>query len=606
MHMHLGVRNAIIGALILASCAGAPACRRSTPTTKQDPSAGSSSGTVQQRATVPEPVTWREDRYVLRMDFLAEVGVAPGTRIHVEGTLRVSELHGTPTRKRFVLADGKALATQGGQETWKPTAAEIATPFYVEYDAVGIAKHILLAPDTTVQIRRTLDTLASELQFPATMNGASKVERLETDNIGTYTAVYDQSSTGWLTRRRTSYTTAANEASAGVEIIRSSAQLELSSSGQLLSLKSNNVVALRQLQVRSGAAFEIGQRIVFQPNSLGTPPSPPSNYQRFAVGQASAHSDRERDEALTAGWSWGKLLLELQGDGAAPQKAEVRQRLAALIRLDGTITSKIVEAVRNRSDIAKDAVGALVLAGTPQAQQGLEDIITDASLSTDIREHAAIFSAQVNRPTEALLLTVFGEFNQQESAIREVAGLASGTLIAALQETPTARRLTNELQDRLASSQGAEERYLLLGILGNAGVESTAPTIFAAAKSDSELERAQAVRCLRNIDTEDSRRTVRRALRDRSPQVRLSALESIRKFKDPEATPALVAAVRRETHERVQLQLLNELATRRTTSGVPAILDWAARSAKSSRVRAFAEKIQSAGPAPAGAVADGT
>ena len=586
---------------VAISIAGvATSCEQADSTVREDPVASQTGRAAEPQAPGSELSTWREERYAFRADFLAEVAAAPASRIHLQGELRIAVLPGTPLRRRFLLAGPTGSGTQGSEQTWTPERRELERAFYVEYDARGVATHLVLAPGSSVQVRRAFDTLATELQVATPAEHQTHWEVAETDNMGTYTAAYERTQPGRLSKQKTAYMTSGNKTAptnAGLEVVRSAVDIELDADGGLLGLKANNVVSIRQLQVRSGVELELRDRSVNRPDSRETPPPPPADYVRYPIGKASEHSERERDQALTAGLSLEKIVGALQTNTGAPERADLRQRLAALLRLDGKLGPKLVDSVRRQPETAQELISALVLAGTTEAQQMLQSILEDASLDASIREHAAIFSAQIKAPTVALLSTLFDEFKTPESPVRQVAGYATGTVIAAMPNDPVAAQVVTELVERLEQSQDADERHLLLGMLGNAGDKSALPALLAAAKSTNDAERAQAVRCVRNIDTPETRALVRGALRDPRTAVRLSALESISKLGHAEFTPALIEATRRERDERVQLQLLSELAGRRSMPGVLSALDWVARNAASARARGLAQRIKSSSAA---------
>jgi HEAT repeat protein len=576
-----------LGWIMLAVCA-LGACREA-PATPQAPTL------VAAPAPSVAQVTWRENRYQLRADFLVEIGAAPKSTIVVEGELRISST--APGQRRFQLAGASAVGHQAGIEIWRAEPARLEAPFYADYQPDGRLRASYIEADTPVQLRRVFETLVAQLQI-VNSSGLPEWQADETDNVGTFLAGYQTQGPGKLSKRKLRYTGAGPNLQAvkGVaQIAKSDTHIELSEQAELLSMSSSDVVQLDTLQLRSGFELSLQRRSVWLEGSAAPPPSPSAKHVRYEIGHASVGSAREQDQALTNGFSLPKLIAALGAKPGAADRSELRQRLAALVRLDSAQAEQARLAVAQNQAIGEDLIGGLVLAGDAAAQQALVGIIADPSLEARLREHAAIFSAQVQTPAEPLLTALFKQFANDTSPIREVAGYASGTLLAKLGDTDTGRSVLNELTARLRTTDSSDERFLLLGMLGNAGARSAFASVQAFASAQSSRERAQATRALRGMDVPEAQVVVRKALTDESAMVRLAALESVEKLGPARFVDPLLAKARKDDNDRVRVKALGLLqGLRPAPKALERTVDWLSLHDRSAEVRAFADKVRQA------------
>jgi hypothetical protein len=544
--------------------------------------------------------SWREERYQLQGEFLMDVAGSPRSTLMINGELAVAHVTDDSESRRLQLINAVASTKQADTEVWKADPAHLKSPFYVEYANGGSAKSISIQSGTPIEVRRVFETLVAELQLTRPDSNVNRWKSTERDNLGEYTASYERSEHGRVTKHKVAYTTPV-PAIAGkatpASIANSELVFSLGQSGEVLSAKVNEVVEVSSIQLRSGFSLTLEKRTLRNPDATQAPPLPSTAYQRYAMGQASVGNRQEQDRVLTTNLSWVNIRDLLHKALKAPERSDVRQRVAAMLRLQPELIDTVVQAIHGDPEIAKDLAGALVHTGSNESRVAVSKLISDPALATPIREYAAIFSAQMPNPSEQLLSALWSEYNQTMSPIRQVSGYACGSIIGTMHPTDEglARQLLGEIISQYDATNDSAERVLILGILGNTGSATAVPVILRAARSSNISERAQAVRAVRFIKGEQSSQVVRQALRDSDVQVRKAALEAAKALGVTGLSDALQSALHKEPVDGVRLEMLSLLSTCEPSPKLRKTFAWAARHDKSASVREFAQRIEASG-----------
>jgi len=528
-----------------------------------------------------------------------EIGASPKSTISLNGELAVARVMGDGGGRRLRLRNSTASTKQGDTETWKANPELLSGPFYVEYDSTGAAQSIWIKSGTPIEIRRLIETIVGELQLVRPDTRKQQWTSTERDNIGQYAATYTQTAPGKIAKRKTAYTSAVPTVvgkSTPARISASTQQFEVGSDNTIRAANVSDVIEVEAIQLRSGFALTLDRYSLHDATDSAAPAMPSVGFERFEMGQASLGSPQEQDKTLVSNLTWEKVQQLLRGPAKAPERSELRQRLAAMLRLRPDLVGQVVQTVHSDPEIAKDLMGALVHAGSSESQDALAQIIADSTLATPLREYAAIYSAQVRKPSETLLKALWSEFSQQDSPIRQVSGYACGSLISTMGKASDdlSKELLEDLKARWAVAHDSGERFLLLGILGNSASVAALPVILRASHSTNVSERAQAVRAVRSIESPESNQVVRQAMGDPNLVVRQAALEAAKSLGVARFADALQIAVRKESNEASRLEILSLLSTCERSSKLTATFDWEAKHDKVERVRAFALRLRTA------------
>lgn len=579
---------------------GLGACLHSDPRPSQGGPADEASADASSHVALAQvDPTWREDRYSLKGEFLLEVGSASRSTIQLNGELSLAKTSGDVDRRRFQFRQATAVATHQDSEAWRADRESLESPFFVDYDVHGLATHIWIKADTQNQLRKLFEVVAGELQIFRTDPQAAHWDSSERDNTGQYRASYTRGADGKLEKHKTAYTSvlpSLNGKATPPQIAKSELSFELGTRGDLVQASIREVIDTTSADARSGISLDLRNHSVFKPEAADAPGPSEPQFVRYELGKASEVTAVERDRALTAGLNLDRLEQLLQKDPKAAERSGLRQRLAAMLRLDPTLARQVEPKLHSAPEVAADLVGALVLAGNAEAQASLAHVLKDATLPEKLREHAAIFSAQVQEPNDTLLEAAWTDFRKSDSPTREVSGYACGAMLYALRERPTelAKRIIADVVSLGTAAANTTERIIVLGVLGNAGTTAATPLITRTLEVGSPAERAQAVRALRRIQTAESKALIRRGLRDANPSVRSAALESVRTMGAQEFVEALQTAVARETGESARLEIVGLLGGCKFSPALSKTLERLALHDPSEQVRTRASRLRAA------------
>jgi HEAT repeat protein len=250
-----------------------------------------------------------------------------------------------------------------------------------------------------------------------------------------------------------------------------------------------------------------------------------------------------------------------------------------------------------RTPAMRIAAGALVGAGTPEAQAALVRLLEgrpgDAALAKLLLPSLGAL-AKPTPATEAAVRALTSE--AVPSAIRTTAHLTLGTLAArvAAADPQRAEAIVAGYVGRLGAASTREERGRYLTVLGNAGTPGAAAAIARELGDPDAAVRGRAVQALRRIATPEAEGQLRRALADADDTVRASAAWTLAyRTPSPETMRALLDRLAAEPSEPAATALLDTLWARRRAA--PDLVEAAVRGAAgrhaSPAVRAHARAL---------------
>src|SRR5207302_585995 len=166
--------------------------------------------------------------------------------------------------------------------------------------------------------------------------------------------------------------------------------------------------------------------------------------------------------------------------------------------------------------LASLAVGALAGAGTPESQAALARLADARKNDVAFLELLVPTMGFSTRPTPALegarrrLAT-----SDAPAEVRGIAHLALGTTVSRLQaEDPArARGIIDSYDARLAKATASDEIGTYLSVLGNAGTADAAKVVARYITDERGEVRADALRALRLVPTDEAQHELTAALR---------------------------------------------------------------------------------------------
>jgi DNA-binding transcriptional ArsR family regulator len=317
-----------------------------------------------------------------------------------------------------------------------------------------------------------------------------------------------------------------------------------------------------------------------------------------AENDLAASAAREVDLKLAGKAQPAAVLRRLEAltdaDGVA--RADTKDQLSAMVRLDAKAASVLSKAVRGGlpAMAAGTVVGALASAGTEDAARALAEISADRSLSGGLRADATMALATSEDVSKESISALRKAADSDEQEVKSAGALGMGAAARGLAERGQegADELVTSLLERLDQATTDEERATLFNALGNSGDARLVPRVRASLAGDGPVVRAAAITALRLVGDQtaddiiaatlvgDAERTVRSAAllatSFRSPALHVSSLE---------------AHVQHEPLKSLRLGSVSLLGRWRGVAGAAAVLYSVMKSDKEPEVRAAAEAL---------------
>jgi|GEM_PF-4925968 len=273
----------------------------------------------------------------------------------------------------------------------------------------------------------------------------------------------------------------------------------------------------------------------------------------------------QREELGSETWA---SLLEKAGE-SSPDRAKLFLKFKALFLLHPEAcrdASALLATSKGPHETTFQLVaGALVSAGTPEAQHALVAAIDATSDRLPHQRTLSSLLGTVSKPTpdsESLLRSLVKGHAQDE--VRDTARLALGNVARSLQgqEPQRAERL---VQDSIAFAQSAsspQERVVALQALGNTGAPQSLDVLARTVKEPDATLRQTGASALRFIESDEAERMLLElATRDASDRVRGEAVSALSfRTLSPQTVAELRQQVRKDPSESVRQLLVKVLA----------------------------------------------
>jgi hypothetical protein len=244
------------------------------------------------------------------------------------------------------------------------------------------------------------------------------------------------------------------------------------------------------------------------------------------VALPTAGAEGARDATLD------DLLGGLATAGGERLEVSMKESYFALVealraRPDLVLAVEAMLATADREDPqARVALGALVGAGTPEAQAALGRLLDTRRGDDDFVKLLVPSVGFLEHPTPAIEGAVRSLADSDpRPQIRTMAGLSVGIMASHLDATDPARAraIVADVDTRLAAATTTTELTAQLAVLGNAGT-GDAGAIARRYLADERPEvRARALEALRRVGSAEAESALVRALTDADPRVRASA-----------------------------------------------------------------------------------
>jgi len=285
---------------------------------------------------------------------------------------------------------------------------------------------------------------------------------------------------------------------------------------------------------------------------------------------------------------------------------EMRTQIRANPALIKKLEAMLATADRDKP-LASLAVGALAAAGTADAQAALVRLVDRRKGDVAFLELLVPTMGFTTRPTpelEGALRRLASSDAPDE--VRGMAHLALGTTVSRLQtdDPARARRIIDAYDAKLARAASSDELGTYLSVLGNAGTADAAKVVARYVGDERGEVRAEALRALRLVPTDEAQAQLTAALRgDDDGSVRASAARAL-SYRPPTAAlaKAEAEALATERDGGVAKQLLENLWRAHEAAGGEAALAAITSAAASHPVAAVRDRARAllaeAAPSP--------
>ena len=469
--------------------------------------------------------------------------------------LRIVDFDGSIARVAFQLSD---LRLSG--EGWSPDAAkDLSHPHMAEFNADGSLRRMLFPPEVTPLSRLQLEESLRTFQAVLPEGAGSTWTVEEVHSMGRYTAVYSRDGRGEIFKRKTAYV-AAGEAEGvpgTVDIRRSQTRIRLDPAASWIersdveedlvhSIAGRTAVASTvratldrlHLEAPFGLAIdggvdqlEAGMRAEDpsgHPPPLPRPSSPgkaPGVKEMGAVRNGILEFDRIEGKNRSVLFELRRLLREFPD-------------LAWIVR-------ELLDDPTLKPDTVSELYHLLEMAGMPESQQVLQDVIAAAGRSGSDRLQAIIALGGTAWPTDESLeaLWEIAERRGGEDDLANTASLSLGRMGSSLRAGDPGRyeTLRGRLLARLRSSRGSLETANVLTSIGNTCDPAMFGEVAPYLGAESAQTRDAAAGALGSLPSARTAATLTGRLpREPDGGVRSSIVDSLRRLEARDAETAAI------------------------------------------------------------------
>lgn len=317
-------------------------------------------------------------------------------------------------------------------------------------------------------------------------------------------------------------------------------------------------LASTQRQAPSDARASRGTTVDYDPQRIGS-----YTFEKAVLEleqQVPDGNDGHNHKRSLPGDSLDTEDLEQRKSKFAAQ-GRVFSALAALIRRDAQNVEKVVARIRGGSSAQRALLDALSSAGSPEAQDALISLMSDAKGSRGLRSAAAFSLTRTGSATSGAVTALQRHLGESD-ALRVPALLGLGTIARRLREAgegaraeAIASRLVEELRDATVPARKVE----VLRAIANSGSASALPA-------------------------------VKPLLGDKIAKVHAAALEAMRLMAHPEVDPILAHALT-DPDQTVQTAAVEAIAVREVSPLLRSAVERASGATFSTAIRVKAVRI---------------
>lgn len=515
--------------------------------------------TLQARMQQPDgPVGGKDSRTSVKGDLVATV-----SGVSEAGVEMAYELH----HPRF---DGVGFGEVSAAD--RALVEQSLTPrFWVTHQADGAARALHFPREMAPDVRNLLALIITEMQLVRPAQAAAQWTATERDGAGTYLVAYIQTGPREITKRKLRYLSADGAGPAAaidVKIDAAEARFGLDAEGRV------SEATVRD-RVRVGAGLGAGElvaemqlalsnlRVAEAPDLVGSLERAGAAIETSAVVTQAADPvvlQARQDAHLIKDVTLPQLIAAIR---AGDVQAKTRFQLAAVFRQrPAEIAAALVSARGEAPALGRAVLEALGDAGSPQAQDALGSVATDAQAPEPLRLAAISAVVQVRSPTPGTIAWLTRLLDAPQPPVRKQATLVVGAVGHAVlgADPQVAARIEADLLGRYRVCQKATCDELLVGLgnLGSAGVE---PAVAEGLRDPSALVRARAVQSLRRVNHPDVDRLIAATMTgDGDPTVRSAAVgAALTRPLGPFVEP-LTTVVRSDKVARVRIHAIQAMA----------------------------------------------
>ena len=446
-------------------------------------------------------------------------------------------------------------------------------------------------------LRDRFAALLSELQLSVPEDAGHLWELEELDTGGEYLAVYTRMPDGALERTKARYMRTVSKDGLALSENASefspsgSARISVGTHGWPTDVDIDEALTVDTGQLTVGYAGVVKAKL----HTIDTVAIPALSWNQLQTHHIASTGDQTasqcgHDQNRVQGAGYEQVSGELRRIIAeygydARRFPAAQSKMAALFRLDPDTAARAGREALTTDDekYAKALASSLGLAGTPEAQRALMDIIEADDAPLPRRKSATVATAVTNNATRETLerLTNIAA----SSALFAQSNLALGGAVQRAMDGVETDSAIDTLLARYAAADNDTDRTLYMQALGNTGDRRILPSIESAITSTHAPLRHAALDALRFVPGSDVDTLLRVHMSGSGEDERRIAMSAALRRSSPLFLAGFIERLTADPVDTIRLLAIRGLSNSATQPGVAAVLQTAATSDASEEVR---------------------
>ncbi len=478
-----------------------------------------------------------------------------------------------------------------------------AKPVIASYAPDGRLEMLHTPADISGTLRDRFAALLSELQLSVPEDAGHSWQLEELDTGGEYLAVYTRLPDGTLERTKARYVRVVSKdglalsENANKFSLSGSARVSVGAHGWPIDVDIDEALTVDTGQLTVGYAGVVQAKL----RTIDTVAVPALSWNALQTHHIAstgdqAASQRGHDQNRVQGASYEQVTGELRRIIAeygydARRFPAAQSKLAALFRLDPDTAARAGREALSTDDerYAKALASSLGLAGTPEAQRALMDIVEAEGAPLPRRKTATVATAVTDNATQETLERLADI--DESSALFAQSNLALGGAVQRAMDGVETDSAVDTLLARYAAADTDTDRTLYMQALGNTGDRRILPSVESAITSTHAPLRHAALDALRFVPGSDVDILLHIHMSSGGEDERRIAISAAVRRGSPLFLAGFIERLIADPDDTIRLLAIRGLSNSATQPEVTAALQTAATSDASEEVRNAAATV---------------